>query len=112
MSKQSQSKENRRWLPVIVSCLILIGSATWASVLLPESKADNPQKAQTAKEALPYLGLWNGKLARFDGIHSEPVEVYEVTVAALPEEEQRRLEEGIVLENEETLAELLDSYTS
>ncbi len=112
MSKESRAKERRRWMPVIISCLLLIGAATWASVLLPQPKAQTLPKTQTTQQAVPYLGLWEGKVGLFDGIRPEPVEVYEVTVAALPEEEQRRLQEGIVVENEETLAAWLDSYTS
>ena len=58
------------------------------------------------------LGVWEGKLARFwpDGL--SPQEVYDVYVVSLPEEEQRRLEEGIPVYDDRTLAGLLEDYTS
>ena len=58
------------------------------------------------------LGVWEGKLARFlpDGL--SPQEVYDVYVVSLPEEEQRRLEEGIPVYDDRTLAGVLEDYTS
>lgn len=110
MRKETRAEERRRLMPVLIACVLLIGVAAWASVLLPqESERDVLPAERTAQQM---LREWNGRLALFKGDATEPAEVYEVTVAALPEEEQQRLREGIAVESEEMLAALLDNYTS
>ncbi len=58
------------------------------------------------------LGEWEGKLAVFAPNAISPDEVYDVYISTLPEEEQRRLEEGIAVYDEQTLLGLLEDYTS
>lgn len=110
MSKETRAEERRRLMPVLISCVLLIGIAAWASVLLPEESAAQILPAERTTQQI--LREWNGQLALFKGDEPEPVEIYEVTVASLPKEEQQRLREGIVIENDEMLASLLDNYTS
>ena len=106
MRKETRAEERRRLMPVLIACVLLIGVAAWASALLPD---DQGVPKQASKQV---LREWNGQIALFTSDSDEPIEVYEVAVAALPEQEQKRLNEGIVIENEEMLAELLDNYTS
>ncbi|MBR5539777.1 MAG: BofC C-terminal domain-containing protein [Clostridia bacterium] len=110
MRKETRAEERRRLMPVLIACVLLIGIAAWVSVLLPEEPKQEALPAERSAQQM--LREWNGQLALFEGDGTEPAEVYEVTVAALPEEEQQRLREGIVIENEEMLASLLDNYTS
>ena len=58
------------------------------------------------------LGEWEGKLAVFSPNGISPDEVYDVYISTLPEEEQRKLEEGIAVYDEQTLVGLLEDYTS
>ncbi len=110
MQREKRAEERNRLMPVLIACVLLIGVAAWVSTLLP---ADSAKKSMpTERAAQQMLREWNGQVALFEGDSDEPTEVYEVTVAALPEEEQERLREGIVIESEETLALLLDNYTS
>lgn len=110
MKKETRAEERSRLMPVMIACVLLIGIAAWASTLLPrEPDAKSVPKEQVAQQM---LREWNGQIALFEGDSDEPAEVYEVTVGALPNEEQERLREGIVIESEEMLASLLDNYTS
>lgn len=110
MHKETRAEERRRLMPVLIACVLLIGAAAWASVLLPEQS--DSETMPTERIAQRTLREWEGQLALFEGDDTEPVEVYDVTVATLPEEEQQRLRGGIVIEGEEMLASLLDNYTS
>ena len=111
MQRETRAEERRRLMPALIACILLIGVAAWASTLLPTKS--NTKQAPTEQVSGEWtLCEWNGQIALFEGDSNEPTEVYEVTVAALPEEEQERLREGIVIESEETLALLLDNYTS
>ena len=106
----SNTDTQRRMLPAVIACLILIGIAAWVSVLLPQESETDGTPVKQAEQQI--LREWNGQVALFRGDAAEPTEVYEVTVAALPQEEQQRLQTGIVIDNEEMLAELIDNYTS
>ncbi|HIW72929.1 MAG TPA: hypothetical protein H9684_01260 [Firmicutes bacterium] len=82
----------------------------------PASAGPNSGAASAATSAqtpmLCVLGEWEGKLAVFSPNGISPDEVYDVYISTLPEEEQRRLEEGIPVYDEKTLAGLLEDYTS
>ena len=110
MQRETRAEERRRLMPVLIACVLLIGVAAWVSTLLP-GKSDT-KSVPTESETRQMLREWNGQIALFQGDSDEPAEVYEVPVAALPLEEQDRLREGIVIENEEMLVSLLDNYTS
>lgn len=110
MSKETRAEERKRLMPVLIACVLLIGIAAWASALLPTEP--NTKRVPTEQPVERILREWNGQIALFEGDAAEPTEIYEVTVAALPEEEQQRLRAGIAVENEEMLADLLDNYTS
>lgn len=58
------------------------------------------------------LGEWEGKLAVFIPPSSSPDRVYDVYVSSLPEEEQAKIEAGIAVYDEQTLAGLVEDYTS
>ena len=108
-----KQKDKRWWTPVWVSCLLLIGIAAWTSTLLPQPTPKNEYGTGAEKQgATPFLGVWEGKLARFDGVNPEPQEVYDVVVSSLPKEEQERLKNGVTWADEEALALLIDGYTS
>ena len=107
---ETKREKTRRWTPEWVACFLLIGVAAWTSTLLPQPKANGEQVEK--QQTTPYLGVWEGKLARFDGVNREPMEIYDVFVSSLPKEEQERLKEGVTWENEEAFALLMDGYTS
>jgi hypothetical protein len=110
LQQETKSQKRKQWTPVWVACLLLVGIAAWTSTLIP-MKNNPEQKAQSEKSPLPYLGIWEGNLARFDGENTVPEEVYEVRVSSLPKEEQNRLKNGITWESEEAFAELIEAYT-
>ena len=106
-------KRADRWcrlFPAVIACVLLVGVAAWASAFLPPSAQERSLEQQQPTNRT--LREWNGQIGLFVGDTAEPFEVYDVPVAALPPEEQDRLRGGIIIENEEMLAELLENYTS
>ena len=109
----SSKETNKRWLPVIAACAVLIGVSMWVSALLPTKTEARTAPTTTATSAFPQrLGTYDGRLARFSVDGSVPLEVYDVDVATLPVEEQSRLAAFIAIPDAATLADLLDTYTS
>ena len=104
-------KTDRRVLPSLIACALLVGGAMWASTLLPAPApaAKTPPTAPTAKTQT--IGVWEGKVARFEG-GDTPAQVYDVAVASLPEEVRQALEKGIPVSSEEELTAWLDNLTS
>lgn len=71
-----------------------------------------PVQEPTERPTGYILGAWEGKLAVFLAGNPTPDEVFDVYLVTLPEEEQRALEAGIPIPDEETLQKRLEDYTS
>lgn len=113
--------KDKGWMPVVIACALLIGSAMWASALLPLGTDQDPPAQRgavstttttTAPTYSMLLKEWNGQVALFSPDGSEPLTVYEVNVQTLPEEERQSLADGITVSSEEELAAILENYTS
>ena len=59
-----------------------------------------------------YLGISDGNLALFRTGSPTPVQVYPYPVSAYPYAEQKALQYGILIENDEHLASLLENFLS
>ena len=108
---ETAKERNRRWLPVIISCALLIGTAMWASVFIPQGSA-RATVPEVTEAAFPQtLCIRDGRLLRLsaDGVL---LERYDVAVLSLPVEEQQRLAQGIRIGSEEELAGMLENYLS
>ncbi len=121
MPKTTQKRTKwRGWMPAIIACAVLIGSATWVAALLPpraeqvEPRSDGQASGGTVITTAyaKVLKEWDGRVALFSEGQAEPLTVYDIYVATLPEEERQLLKEGIVVNNEEALASILENYTS
>ncbi len=98
----------KRWYPVAVACALLVGLALWARVLLP---ADTSAAAQEPTEFFPAtLTVESDTLVLLGGDGRR--EELELTVYALPEDEQARLRAGVTVHSREELDELLENYGS
>lgn len=75
----------------------------------PESSRE---ESQIMRDAGFVIGVWENKLAVFHAGSAEPMQIYDVYIASLPEEEQERLRAGVVAENAAALASFLEDYTS
>ncbi|MBP3435173.1 MAG: BofC C-terminal domain-containing protein [Clostridia bacterium] len=116
--------KRREWIPAVIACSLLIGSAMWVGALLPLGPSEeaptqrggalNGTTATTAVTSsyARMLKEWDGQVALFIAGESEPLTVYEVDVRTLPEEEQRLLKDGVAVNSEEELAAILENYTS
>ncbi len=112
MLEQIKTDSLRRWLPAVAACGLLIGGAVWASTLLPSpSPADRPPTAATAYPT-QLLGIWEGRVARFEGDTATPAQVYDVAVATLPTEMQALLQAGIAVSSEAELTRWIDNLTT
>ena len=58
------------------------------------------------------VGVFDGKLAVFEGDSRFPMKLYDVAIAALPQDEQARLSAGIPVSDAGALERLLEDYTS
>lgn len=90
------------------------GLASLAAVVLMLTAGTRRETgaASSSPAALYTVGEWNGQLAVYVREKTEPEQVYDVYITTLPEEEQRRLQQGVPVEDEETLLRLLEDYTS
>ncbi|MBR2405558.1 MAG: hypothetical protein IKB04_00705 [Clostridia bacterium] len=112
---ESVKERNKRWFPVVVACIVLIGGAMWASALLPQQESREPTGVTgvVTDNGFPQLlRVREGvlELVAADGV--TVLETYDVTVASLPIDEQERLAAGVAVSDEEELAALLENYTS
>lgn len=96
-------------LAIVVSVML----ATCVLGVLYVRYGRQPQSASPRTAEVQYtLGVWQGQLAVFKNAASSPCKIYDVAVAALPVEEQTRLQNGIAVTSERELQALLEDYTS
>ena len=58
------------------------------------------------------LGSWKGYVALFRGTDEEPWQIFPTSVAALPESDREKLEEGIIIRSQTALDRILEDYLS
>ena len=58
------------------------------------------------------LGSWKGYVALFRGNDEEPWQIFPTMVAALPDADREKLEEGIIIRSDAALTEILEDYLS
>ena len=100
---------------VLIACLCLWG---FRQMTEQPGEASSPASSAVSSEpSIPptfthILGQWEGKLALFSREQTVPDEVFDVFIVSLPQEEQDRLREGILIHDETELARYLEDYTS
>ncbi len=58
------------------------------------------------------LGSWKGYVALFDKGKEEPRQIFPCPVSSLPEADQQKLEEKIIIRNQRDLQQALEDYLS
>ena len=98
---------------LLVSVLILSAFAL-SGAFPPEEEAAKLQSGVPIEkeETKMILGAYQGRLALYIGDGRYPNEVYETWIRSLPEEDQKRIGEGIPVSSEAELALLLEDLTS
>ena len=76
---------------------------------IPEEILSSVSEEETEKM---FLGVFEGKLALFVGKSQYPDIVYDFLVRNLPEEDQKRLYEGINISSESELGSILEDFMS
>lgn len=72
-----------------------------------------PSKTQKVLPPAPYtIGVWEGKVAVFEGSDTYPMQIFDTDVAGLPAEQRAQVEAGVRVERPEELYLILEDYTS
>lgn len=58
------------------------------------------------------ISIFNDKVALFNGNSKTPYKIYDTYASSLPEEEQKKLVDGIIVFSSEDLIKLIEIYTS
>lgn len=78
-----------------------------------EAEVSLTQEPLPAADIPPYrLGIWQGRVAVFEGENTQPASVLDTPVTSLPDPDRQSLEAGIPVYSREELAGLLEDYGS
>ena len=107
-------------LAVTVSALLLVFVLVFSAFALSGAFPSEKEEAAKLQSNIPVeetektmkLGAYQGRLALFIGDGRYPNEVYETRIRSLPEEDQKRISEGIFVSSEAELTLLLEDLTS
>ena len=93
-------------LLALAASAAVAAAALFIIFLLPNTTArDAPPPAYT-------IGVWEGKVAVFEGADDYPMQIFDADVAGLPEEQRAQVEQGVRVERAEELYLILEDYTS
>lgn len=101
-----------RWIPLLLACIPLLVLALWGRHFLQKEESSPRSSLSDTAPFSCVLKTYEGKVARFEGDSATPTEIYDVTVATLPDNVQRQLAQGIPVESEDDLYTLLENFTS
>ena len=107
-------------LAITVSALLLVFALVFSAFALNGSFSSGKEEAAKLQSDIPVgkteiemkLGAYQGHLALFIGDGRYPNEVYETLLRSLPEEDRKRISEGIPVSSEAELSRLLEDLTS
>ena len=78
-----------------------------------ETSLDSDNSTESGTDVQTYtVKTFNGKIAVFAGAEETPMEILDVEVAALPQEDQTALANGIPAESRSALRRILEDYES
>lgn len=98
---------------VILGILTVVVLATVVlSVMYVQYGREVPRQTEDGEAAVYTLGVWEGRLAVFEGTAAFPMKLYDVAIATLPPAEQQKLLKGIAVQTAGELQLLLEDYTS
>lgn len=99
----------RSVLLAIAAALLLVAVMLFVifRFLLPAAAPEQPHN-----EPQFVIGSYDGQVAVFERGADYPMRVYDVSIAALPPEEQAKLQAGIPAADADALSVLLEDYTS
>lgn len=107
-------------LAITVSALLLVFALVFSVFSLSGALPSEKEEAAKLQSDIPVgkteiemkLGAYQGHLALFIGDGRYPNEVYETLLRSLPEEDRKRISEGIPVSSEAELSRLLEDLTS
>ena len=103
------------FIALLLTAVITLGAVS----LTAKAKTPETDEAPAASEISPApkepkmrLGIYEGYLALYSGSGRYPTEIYSVMIRSLPEEDRKKLGNGIELSSEAELREILEDYSS
>ncbi|MBR5536706.1 MAG: hypothetical protein IKU58_02255 [Clostridia bacterium] len=105
---------------VVLAVVFLVQAVRFAPVpevpqLEEPAAASLPLTATEVWQAPSYrwtVGVWQGRVAVFEGENTDPIRVMETPVSALPASDQKALRDGIPVDDPVVLAGILEDYSS
>ena len=92
-------------LAMILAAILLLTAVIWMLFRQPTEPVEEPASF------CYQLGVYQDRLAVYTNNQRHPAEILDIPVAALPEEDQRLLQEGILLPTEEALRQAIEDFT-
>lgn len=105
-------RQTVRLVVLAVAVCAVLATCTLAFLYVRYSREAVPAPQNKPLDVVYTLGVWEGNLAVFEGDGEFPVQLYDVSIASLPTEEQQRLKTGITVQSNGELQALLEDYTS
>lgn len=102
----------RRIIPALVLALLSLGLPFVTSSPAPSPAPITAPLSDTAPVPVAILGVFSGRLAIFSPASDIPDTVYDLYIAALPDSEQQKLQNGIPVYSDTELHSLLENYLS
>ncbi len=96
---------------VFFAICLLVLSALFVSI---NNDIDRREAETTSPQQITVYTIkdYNGKIAVFENNSTNPQNVYDSYTSVLPESDQIRLREGIVVSNASDLQRIIEDYTS
>ncbi|MBR5134581.1 MAG: hypothetical protein IKV35_03170 [Clostridia bacterium] len=101
----------RAMIRCVLTGVLLVMIATCASGV-PTTTSPRRSTAVETREPYRIIGEWDGKVAVFLPKEKTPESVYDARVRSFPDDEQRKLRDGIEAADEDSLRRLLEDYLS
>ena len=99
---------------ILLVCLSVLVLSLSAALMIMNSRQNQTFAQATAQSssqtALYLLKTYQDKVGVFEPGAKEPKEVLDITVAALPEQDQQMLQKGIAVQSEQELKSLIEDF--
>ena len=97
----------RNVLLVLAVALMLSAVALFVFFRVVLPSGEQPYTAAPAYT----IGVWEGKVAVFEGTDTYPMQIFDTDVAGLPDEQRTQVEQGVAVIRGEELYQILEDYT-
>lgn len=97
---------------IFISFILKPGKNTDVAESESNAKKEVTLTSTTITDTYYRISIFNDKVALFNGNLKTPYKIYDTYASSLPEEEQKKLIDGIIVFSSEDLVKLIEAYTS